>query len=179
MVKTEIIQKVIQDRIQILDSFIESSKNNNDAITQSNRDDALRVKESFNRLSFGIEEYTNLLNGGGDANQDLADKIKEIVSITIIPLIEHNKQKIDSYNQAIHNFQIRQEEINNNINLSSDANGPLKEGLNGVSEMISQYEDVKKSTQDYVQEYELALEQIKTLIAGEQIIEENNENPII
>ena len=162
--------KVIDDRIAILDAFLEKTKDSSEPAIQINRGSALHAKGLFGQLKLAIEEHANLLNVGVN-NEDLTEKIKELAGQTMVPLVERNKQIVDSYKQMIFNLHQRGEEIKKTGNLNSDANGPLKAELNGVQETMLQYDIAKKETKDYLEEYETALEEIKEFVIGREVDE--------
>ena len=172
--------KVIDDRIVILDSFLEKTKDSTEPGVQMNRGNALHAKGLFGQLKLAIQEHTNLLNVGVD-NEDLTEKIKELAGQTMVPLVERNKQMVDSYKQMIFNLHQRGEEIKKigREDIKKIGNVELKAELNGIEETMIQYDIAKKETKDYLEEYETALEEIKEFVISKEvdeiaeIIEEN------
>lgn len=156
--------KVIDDRIVILDNFLEKTKDSTEPGVQMNRGNANLAKGLFNQLKLAIEEHTNLLNAGVN-NEDLVDKIKELVGQTMSPLVERNKQVIDSYKQKMFSLHQRSEEIK--AVPGFEANASLKTELNDIQGNLFEYNKAKVDTVDYLEEYQTALEEIKQLIERE------------
>ena len=167
--------KVIDDRIAILDSFLEKTKDDSEPGVQMNRGNATLAKGLFSQLKSAIEEHTTLLNAGVN-NEDLTDKIRELVSQTMSPLIERNKQIIDSYKQKKFNLYETCEEIKRRPNFETNAH--LKTELSDASATAFEYDKALKDTIDYLQEYEIALSQIKNLIEAEIPITETESEEV-
>lgn len=164
-------KKVINDRIAILDSFLEKTKDSTEPAVNMNRGNALQAKGLFSQLSLALEEYSNLLNVGVN-NEDLTEKIKELVGQTMSPLVERNKEVISSYKKMIYNLRIRGEEIKaTGVFLNSDANGPLRVELNDIHGTMLDYDKAKKDTIEYLEEYETALEEIKEFVIEKEVDE--------
>jgi hypothetical protein len=161
--------KVIDDRIAILDGFIEKSKDNPEPVIQINVTDAREAKGLFVQLKLAIEEHTNLLNGGLN-DKDLVDKIKELVSVTMFQMVERNKQKVEGYKQKIYNLEEKCKEIKSRVALmTADGHGPLRAELIETEKTISIQEQMRAETIVYLQEYEVALEEIKEFIGGKEV----------
>lgn len=164
----KIANKVIDDRIAILDGFIEKSKDNPEPVIQINVTDAREAKGLFVQLKLAIEEHTNLLNGGLN-DKDLVEKIKELVSVTMVQMVDRNKQMVEGYKQKIYNLDQKCKEIKSRVALmTADGHGPLRTELIETERMISVNEQMRTETIVYLQEYEAALEEINEFIGGKE-----------
>ena len=191
MKKITVSSKVINDRIEILNSFIAKTAFSNEGSDKYHRDEAVRAKDLFEKLKLAIEKYAELYNketpGDSDALilEALTDNIKELAGSTMVPLVERNKQTIETYKQQIFNFSQRKIELEEAINIYS-GDGPkpaehsaLVSELNEVDIMMLKYDGIKKDTVEYLDEYELALEEIKSLVTVDVLdIIENTANEI-
>jgi len=170
--------KVINDRLLILDNFIEKTANSTEPSDLHHRGEALRAKELFSQLQLAIEEHTNLNNGATDPEimLELTDKIKELAGSTMIPLVERNKQIIDNYKKNIESFSQKKIELEEFINLHSSGPFPAnyesaKAELDIVDKTMIDYDKAKKDTIEYLFEYEKALEEITKLVMGTSVSE--------
>lgn len=157
--------KVINDRIKILETYLEDTKEKTDDSIQLNRSVSIHAKEMFLELRETIENYNQLLSSGVN-NEDLCDKIKELVGSTMVPLVERNKQIIDSYKQMMFSLYQKSEEIKAKGNDISDAD---KKELNDINIALIDYDKAKKDVQEYLDEYEAALEEIKELVIEKEV----------
>ena len=169
--------KVINDRITILDNFINKTADSKAPADKYHRSEAIKAKDLFSQLKLALEEYTNLSNGGADSNilSELVDKITELSSMTMVPLVERNKQSLDNYKHIIFNFSERKNQLEDLI--EANENGPvnqnidviaLKSELNDVNINMINYNKAKSDIVDYIEEYEIAVDQIRSLVSGEE-----------
>jgi hypothetical protein len=168
--------KVINDRLLILNNFIEKTTNSTEPSDLHHRREALRAKELFSQLQLAIEEHTNLKNGATDPEimLELTDKIKELAGSTMIPLVERNKEIIDNYKKNIESFSQKKIELEEFINLHSSGPFPAnyesaKAELDIVDKTMINYDKAKKDTSEYLFEYERALEEITKLVMGTSV----------
>ena len=157
--------KVINDRIKILETYLEDTKEKTDDSIQLNRSVSIHAKDMFLELRETIENYNQLLSSGVN-NEDLCDKIKELVGSTMVPLVERNKQIIDSYKQMMFSLYQKSEEIKAKGNDINDAD---KKELNDINIALIDYDKAKKDVQEYLDEYEAALEEIKELVIEKEV----------
>ncbi len=169
--------KVINDRLLILNNFIEKTANSTEPSDIHHRGEALRAKELFSQLQLAIEEHINLTNNGATDPEimlELTDKIKELAGSTMIPLVERNKEIIDNYKKNIESFSQKKIELEEFINLHSSGPFPAnyesaKAELDIVDKTMINYDKAKKDTSEYLFEYERALEEITKLVMGTSV----------
>lgn len=169
--------KVINDRLLILNNFIEKTANSTEPSDLHHRGEAIHAKELFSQLQLAIEEHTNLTNGGATDPEimlELTDKIKELAGSTMIPLVERNKQIIDNYKKNIEAFSQKKIALEEFINLHSSGPFPsnyesAKAELEIIDKTMFDYDKAKKDTSDYLWEYERALEEITKLVMGTSV----------
>jgi len=153
--------KVINDRINILQQFIEKNKESKEPGVKVHRDSAVSVMLLFSQLQDAIDEHSRLTNAG-QVNEELVDTIKELLSQTMVPLIERNKQIIASYNDMLGVLMDKR----NKLSVGQVGSTPE---LDDVSTTISLYETSKTSTIDFLSEYEVAFEEIKEMLISDEV----------
>lgn len=170
---TTTASKVINDRLLILNNFIEKTANSTEPSDIHHRGEAVRAKELFSQLQLAIEEYVNLSNGATDPEimLELTDKIKELAGSTMIPLVERNKQIVDNYKKNIEAYSQKKIALEEFINLHSGGPFPAnyesaKSELDIIDKTMIDYDKAKKDTSEYLWEYERALEEITKLVMG-------------
>lgn len=170
--------KVINDRISILNSFIEKVANSSEPSDIHHKNEAIKAKDLFVQLQVALEEHANLKNSGvADPNimSELNDRIKELASSTMIPLVERNKQNLDNYKKQIEAYSQKKIALEEFINLNS-GDGPYpanyenaKSELEIINNSMLEFDKAKKDISDYLFEYEMAFDQIKKMVNGDVI----------
>lgn len=161
--------KVINDRVKILEDYLTKTKDDDSNQVRINRAQSESVKNNFLSLLESISSYREFLKSGVN-NEDLAEKITELSSSTMIPLVERNKQILDSYKQMQYSFYERAKELEEKCsgvleNLSPEE----RKDLNYFNSMAFEYDKAKKDVVDYLYEYEIALEEIKELVISGEV----------
>lgn len=171
--------KVISDRISILDKYLADTNDDDSPDSRRSRGKALWAKNLFCELLDVVNRYTEFLKSGVN-NEDLADKIRELLGQTMIPLVERNKEMISSYKRMIFEFSEKGEAIKKKGQGIQDYVMPNsdREEISYLNTMMIEYDKVKKDTIEYLEEYETGLEEIKELvIGGEAMSIAENINP--
>lgn len=159
--------KVIIDRISILEKYLKDTNDDDSPDSRRSRGKALWAKNLFAELLDVVNRYTEFLRSGVN-NEDLADKIRELLGQTMIPLVERNKEMISSYKRMIFEFSEKGEAIKKKGQGIQDYVMPNsdREEISYLNTMMIEYDKVKKDTIEYLEEYETGLEEIKELVIG-------------
>lgn len=161
--------KVINDRVKILEDYLTKTKDDDSNQVRINRAQSESVKNNFLSLLESISNYREFLKSGVN-NEDLAEKITELSSSTMIPLVERNKQILDSYKQMQYSFYERAKELEEKSNgVLENLSQEERSDLNYFNSMAFEYDKAKKDVVDYLYEYEIALEEIKELVISGEV----------
>jgi hypothetical protein len=155
--------KVINDRINILQQFIEKNKESKEPGVKVHRDAAVSVMLLFSQLQDAIDEHSRLINAG-QVNEELVDTIKALLSQTMVPLIERNKQIIASYNDMLGVLIDKKSKVT-----ALQGPGGSTQEFDDINTTISLYETSKTSTIYFLSEYEVAFEEIKEMLIGDEV----------
>jgi hypothetical protein len=169
--------KVISDRIEILNRFLERKMDNPTQEWTDHKEMIQQVKNSFEALATTIDGCMELRNNNSDTEAHI-DMIKEFTGQTVVPLIEGVKQQVESFSQMIYSLKQKLPSLTTTTALPEAEQVALKAELYNIDEAIKGYEVVKAQTVAYLEEYETALEEIKEFVIAqevEEIVEEIGE----
>ena len=152
-------QKVIKDRIEILDNVFEKTKNNTSDQANMAKEQIIKVRGLFDNLQKTIDGYLSLRENG-QHSEDYSEAIKELTGQTIIPLIERSNEQIESFKEM-------EEALRYKLNETDIPEEELKK----VRESLFFYKEAIESTVNFSKEYQVALEEIKELLIAEEVEE--------
>jgi len=162
--------KVINDRIEILNKFLERKMDNPTQEWNDHKEQIAQVKNSFEALAITIDGCASLKETG-DNTADYIEAIKELVGQTIVPLIEGTKQQLESFSQTIYSLRQKLPTLGSTTSLPEADQAALKAELQDIAEAIKGYEAAKNQTSTYLEEYETALEEIKEFLIAQEVEE--------
>ena len=162
--------KVISDRIEILNRFLERKMDNPTQEWTDHKEMIQQVKNSFEALATTIDGCMELRNNNSDTEAHI-DMIKEFTGQTVVPLIEGVKQQVESFSQMIYSLKQKLPSLTTTTALPEAEQVALKAELYNIDEAIKGYEVVKAQTVAYLEEYETALEEIKEFVIAQEVEE--------
>jgi hypothetical protein len=124
-------QKVIKDRIEILDNVFEKTKNNTSDQANMAREQIIKVRGLFDQIQKTIDGYLSLREDG-QHSEDYSEAIKELTGQTIIPLIERSNEQIESFKNMEEGLRYKL----NEIDITEQELKKLSESLNFYKEAI-------------------------------------------
>jgi|688.fasta_scaffold22402_14 hypothetical protein len=152
-------QKVIKDRIEILDNVFEKTKNNTSDQANMAREQIIKVRGLFDQIQKTIDGYLSLREDG-QHSEDYSEAIKELTGQTIIPLIERSNEQIESFKNMEEGLRYKLNEID-----------ITEQELKKLSESLNFYKEAIESTINFRNECQVALEEIKELLIAEEVEE--------
>ena len=132
----KIAEKVIEERIEILNSYIQKNENSNDPTILMNMSSAIYTKDLFEKLNKSIIENNY-------------EEISELLPDTILRLIQRNKELLEKYDNIILN--LNDQDKNEYQKVKEDVLSYLKEYEEALNEIQTLVENTKNI--DYLHDY--------------------------
>ena len=146
--------RVINERINILQKYLDKTQESKDDKEHKNRNLAHYANVMMVELLECLENYSK------SPDEQTLEKIKELTGNTIVPLIDRNKQTVDSYNQMMYSLHEKAEEIKAKGELS----GAERKELSDINTAIIDYNSARQDVKSYLYEYETALDELREFI---------------